>query len=471
MNSMKKIFLMLLAMMTIAGSMTAQSRYHRITVDGVRYVVDTETTTAYVTFEDDETKWTEANYAALSGTLTIHESVEDKNITYPVTGVGVAAFAHCQNLETVILPNTVTMLEESAFSHSSIAYISLPKSVNIIKSYAFASCPNLESVNVPEGVDSIPEGTFSYDPKLRNVSLPNSLTKIGKLAFSGSPINAIAIADGVTEIGEMALLYCDLSSLVLPAGLTTIGDYAFSGNPKMQGIYVDEANTHFCTENGILFNKARTELISYPTARDGRYIIPDGIQTIKKGAFLTGAISSVSIPASVTTLEGGAFYGCTHLFTIECYNPVVPVCGERAFDEVDKENCLLYVPIESLNTYETTSPWREFVHITGMGAMAEETEVPVLYKNKEGNTICTENVTLHLPEAPFIEGFIFQYWQVAEGQLKDGIILQAVYQTQSEGMPSIHINPANRAQKLIRNGNVYILSDDKVYTLTGAELR
>jgi len=53
-----------------------------------------------------------------------------------------------------------------------------------------------------------------------------------------------------------------------------------------------------------------------------------------------------------------------------------------------------------------------------------------------------------------------------------GITIQAVYEAnEPTSAPEIYTNPANSAQKLIRNGNVYILTDDKVYTITGQKIQ
>ena len=58
------------------------------------------------------------------------------------------------------------------------------------------------------------------------------------------------------------------------------------------------------------------------------------------------------------------------------------------------------------------------------------------------------------------------------GDLADGIVLQAVYEANNPTeAPAVYTNPANHAQKLIKNGNVYILSGDKTYTVTGQEVK
>jgi hypothetical protein len=48
------------------------------------------------------------------------------------------------------------------------------------------------------------------------------------------------------------------------------------------------------------------------------------------------------------------------------------------------------------------------------------------------------------------------------------ITIQAIYEADGpSSAPEVYVNPANPAQKLLRNGQVYILQDGKTYTITG----
>lgn len=80
-------------------------------------------------------------------------------------------------------------------------------------------------------------------------------------------------------------------------------------------------------------------------------------------------------------------------------------------------------------------------------------------------------IVFYVPEPPEIEGFTFVKWQ-AGGDSETGIFLQAVYRADTPtSAPEVYTNLANPAQKLIRNGNVYILRDGKTYTLQGQEVK
>jgi len=98
--------------------------------------------------------------------------------------------------------------------------------------------------------------------------------------------------------------------------------------------------------------------------------------------------------------------------------------------------------------------------------------IPVTY-TKDGTILDSELVTFHLPTPPSFEGFTFVKWIAVSDDVMEGIEIQAVY-TYNGGAtaaPEIVTNPANPVQKLIREGNVYILRGNKTYTITGQKVK
>ena len=94
------------------------------------------------------------------------------------------------------------------------------------------------------------------------------------------------------------------------------------------------------------------------------------------------------------------------------------------------------------------------------------------YRNRDNGIFALQQVILTLPVAPAVEGFSFLKWVVVAGDLEEGINIQAVYTSNEEtAAPAVYVNPANPAQKLIRNGNVYILHDGNTYTVSGAKVK
>ena len=146
-----------------------------------------------------------------------------------------------------------------------------------------------------------------------------------------------------------------------------------------------------------------------------------------------------------------------------------PTCENNVFDGVDK-SIPLYVPAESVDAYKAAYVWKDFFNILPIEGTVEPTDsiYNVVYIDQAGLQLETEPITLHLPEAPVIEGFTFLKWQVVAGDLENGIYIQAVYTAnEPTSAPAVYTNPANPAQKLIRNGHVYILHDGNTYSVTG----
>ena len=102
----------------------------------------------------------------------------------------------------------------------------------------------------------------------------------------------------------------------------------------------------------------------------------------------------------------------------------------------------------------------------------EEVEVAVNYLDKDAQVIDKDAVVLLLPEAPEFEGFVFLRWEVVAGNLEDGINIQAVYEADGErSVPAVVVDPSNPAQKLVREGNVYILKGTNLYTIQGQKVK
>ena len=83
-------------------------------------------------------------------------------------------------------------------------------------------------------------------------------------------------------------------------------------------------------ETGALFSKDKTELLFFPGERQGDYIIPDSVKTIRSDAFSHSNLATVTIPNSVTKIESYAFYDCTRLTSVVIPNSVT-VIGNGSF--------------------------------------------------------------------------------------------------------------------------------------------
>ena len=207
---------------------------------------------------------------------------------------------------------TITGCDKSAKGAITIPSEIDGKSVTSIEGAAFLGCTGLTSITIPNSVTSIGYAAFEDCTGLTSITIPNSVTSIGNSAF-----------DGCTG----------LTSITIPNSVTSIGVTAFDGCTGLTSINVTSGNNYYSDNNGVLFNKKKTELIRYPEGKSQTsYTIPDSVTSIGSWAFngCTG-LTSITIPNSVTSIGDSAFDGCTGLTSITIPNSVTSI-GDGAFD-------------------------------------------------------------------------------------------------------------------------------------------
>ncbi len=260
-----------------------------------------------------------------------------KSIVIPdsVTSIGADAFFQCENLKSAKLGNGITSIPDSMFFDcSALSDITFGKNITSIGESAFYACESLTKLVLPEKLQTIGTAAFLWCSRLADVTFGKSLTSIGEQAFSGcSALKSITLPDSVSHIGELAFSQCDsLASVNLGKSAAFIGCNAFSCGSQFIDFTVDAANEHLSVdENGILFNKNKTELILCPNGYVGTVTIPESVTNIRNWAFFgcTG-LTEVTIGKNVKTIGDEAFYACDGLKNLTVPNGVTHF-GARAF--------------------------------------------------------------------------------------------------------------------------------------------
>ena len=137
-----------------------------------------------------------------------------------------------QNIESYVIPSSVTSIGNSAFSYChSLSEIVIPSSVTSIGDGAFWDCASLSKIVIPSSVTSIGRDVFHCCSSLSEIVIPSSVTSIGDNAFRECrSLSKIVIPSSVTSIGDSAFYCCrSLSKIVIPSSVTSIGDSAFYG--------------------------------------------------------------------------------------------------------------------------------------------------------------------------------------------------------------------------------------------------
>ena len=178
------------------------------------------------------------------------------DIPNSVTSIGYRTFDDCTSLTSVVIPNSVSIIGKEAFDYcTSLTSITIGNSVTSIGKSAFSWCSNLTKVNITDlaawckisfanyaaNPVSYSEHLYLNDALLTDLVIPDSITSIGKLAFyCCTDITNLTIPNSVTSIGYRAFYYCKkMSTINFPASLRSIDEYAFSSCSSIEDIYYD----------------------------------------------------------------------------------------------------------------------------------------------------------------------------------------------------------------------------------------
>ena len=483
-----KLFTFFLAIAASAGTMFASNTQ----VDGIWYDFDYNNKTATVTYKGSVYNSFDNEYIE---DVTIPASVIYNNKTYAVTTIGMNAFCGCRRLISISIPNSVTRISSSAFENCErLTSVTIPNGVTCIAASLFCGCTSLTSVTIPNSVTSIEAGAFTACNALTSITIPNSVTSIGPKAFMGCwHLKSIVIPSGVKVISYSTFDGCDhLTKVTIPNTVTDIEEDAFLN----------------CSS-----------LISVT--------IPNSVTKIGDRAFqLCSGLKSVTIGNSVTNIGTQAFCECTGLTSITCEALVPPALGSSVFADV-KGAIPLYVHAESVKKYKVaSSQWTKFKIIAIDSATkvddAEVSATPTedgsvilewpavtgadtytITITKNGVVICTIKFDAdgrfisissatparasngrNVPAAEqIVKGWRYELKGLEENTqytynvtAKNGnVVLSSTTinftTTVERGIEEVSSSIQSDIQKIVRNGQVFILRGDRTYTLTGQEVK
>lgn len=199
----------------------------------------------------------------------------------------------------------VTEIGACAFQESYFTSITIPDSVTSIGYCAFVACMLLKTVTLPSGLKSISDSLFAECWSLENVKIPEGVTGIGSYAFQNcTSLKSLTIPDTVTYLGNCPFAGSAIETLDFYARLEYFDPTIFAATTYLLSINVDADNPYYISVDGVLFDKSMKTLLAYPKAKTTNlYVIPNGVKTIRDGAFAETSINAVVIPKSVTKID------------------------------------------------------------------------------------------------------------------------------------------------------------------------
>ncbi len=163
-----------------------------------------------------------------------------------------------------------------------------------------------EYVKKYEGFDE----TINVAEKLKGFdSNYNNFTILDEYFFANCNPKEIILPDGLTTIEDKALYGRDnLTKINIPKTVTKIGSSVFSECNNLKTITVDKGNNNFVFEDGILYDKNKTEIICCLPTKKGKITIPSTVKKIYPYAFYgCKDIEGIFIPKNVTEIGKCAF--------------------------------------------------------------------------------------------------------------------------------------------------------------------
>jgi len=217
------------------------------------------------------------------------------------------AFQNCASLEYVTIPSTQTSVSSHNMFNgcASLKHITIPTGTTTIQGYTFEKCYSLKSISLPKSVSSLKGYSFENCYNLRSITASDSVTTIEAQVFKYCTFaKRIIIPDTLTSLQNQLFQQCNaLESITLPSGLTSIGNNCF--------------------------NACRS-------------------------------LTTLTIPSTVTTISSDAFAGCRSMQEYHFKSTTPPSLGNVNVFFGIPENCVIYVPQASLDTYKGASTWSNY---------------------------------------------------------------------------------------------------------------
>ena len=436
-------------------------------------------------------------------------SLTSVTIGNSVTSVGRWAFWNCISLKSITIGNSVTSIGERAFEDcSSLTSVTIGNSVTSIGVRAFENCSSLTSITIPNSVKSIGKSAFE------DCSSLTSITCLGSTPPEASDLEAntttciLTVPHSAYNAYLRHAYWGQFLNINTGYWITLQANNAQWGEVTGAGLYAQEATITATPNEGYTFlrwsdgntDNPRTIQVTSDTTLTAEFDVDtrrlvtfvDWDGTILSSVRVTPG-EAATAPADPTR-EGYTFIGWDKDFSAVTDHMTVTAQYQinryrvRFFDDKTllKTDSVAYqsAAIAPANPYHegyTFIGWDQaFDSITSdldvyaMYEMGEDRDMTIVFTNSEDNDneILSQSITIKIPAAPEIAGFTFLYWQPVAEPITNVITIQAIYEADvPSSAPEVYINPANPAQKLLRNGQVYILQDGKTYTIMGAKIQ
>ena len=244
-------------------------------------------------------------------------------VTLPerVTEIGAGAFSGVEGLKEVIIPGTVKVIQDDAFSYNTeIEKVTIMYGVLSIGKSAFKSCSNLKEIIVPDSVVEIGQEAFYGCYNLTSVQLSNNIETLEAFTFRYcNNLTTINIPNNLKSINADVFTGCtSLDNLTIPAGVTYIDSTSFVNCTNLYNLTIDANNNTYELEDGIIYKKDKSTLIMLASVAGKETItIQEGIKELGDGTLsICTNMKTINLPSTLQSISGNTFSQISSLETI-----------------------------------------------------------------------------------------------------------------------------------------------------------
>jgi len=357
-----------------------------VDISGICYYLNADNNTAEVTQKRPR----------YSGDVVIPSLVTYDGKQYTVTSIGRSAFNYCQELTSLVLPNTIKEIGDGAINYCTLlTSIAIPNSVEKIGAGVFSGDTSLEKIELQSDNRNFKCEDYmllTYDgknllqvlPKKEGVfEVPSTITTIASCALQGcGKITSVILPSSLLKIEEGAFHNLSISEISIPQNVSIIEEGAFELCYGLKNILVEKGNPNFVSEGGLLMDAAKNTIIAtvvqdsyeFPSTvtRIGKYcfsglkttkvVIPNSVKVIGEDSYFScQKLENVVIGESVELIES-SFGGCPKIVSVNIL-ATTPPNTKTLFLYSQKNNITLTVPKGCLDTYRASNRWNYFANI------------------------------------------------------------------------------------------------------------
>lgn len=336
------------------------------------------------------------SYTGHETDLVIPSTIVDEGVTYTVNAIGWHAFMSNVTLQSVVIPNTVSTIGQSAFQDcSALINVTIDGELEAMSDKVFMSCTSLQAIEIPEGVTAIGNSAFENCTSLSTVTLSASLKSIHSKAFKRcSHLSSIALPEGLETIGTEAFMESAISQVVIPNSVKQIDASAFK----------------------------RCSSLTSAT-------LGTSLTSLGELAFYGSKLKELTIK-SFTLKIGDYAFNSTGLKNIYCDTPTPPTGTHSCFSSTAYNNAVVEVPTFAEANYRATSPWNYFKQITTTDDGSFYVDDLILFRTSDSTAKViksqgtNENVTI--PETVMDDGAVYTVTDIVNNAFKNNKVVKSV---------------------------------------------